>query len=69
MKIVVSKLLGDASVQIFNKQGELIHTEAFNGKFTGIDNAKYNRQIPVDPFEYGHSQALFDNKFEYKVVA
>lgn len=69
MKIVVSKLLGDASVQIFNKQGELIHTEGFSGKFTGIDNATYNRQIPVDPFEYGHSQSLFDNKFEYKVVA
>lgn len=69
MKIVVSKLLGDASVQIFNKQGELIHTEGFHGKFSGVDSSTYIRQIPVDQFEYGHSQALFDNKFEYKVTA
>lgn len=65
MKIVVSKLLGDACVHIYNKQGELIHKEGFFGK----TDTNYIREIPVDPFEYGHSTSLFDNKFEYKVLA
>lgn len=68
MKIQVTKLLGDASVSIFNKQGELIHTEAFSGKVSG-DFGSYERSIPVDFYEYGHSQSLQFGPFEYKVIA
>lgn len=68
MKIQVTKLMGDATVNIYNKQGELIHTEGFSGKFTG-DNGTYNRSIPVSEVEYGHSQSLHYGPFEYKVVA
>lgn len=67
MKIVVNKLQGDASVNVYNKQGELIHVEGFSGKFTGNNGALYNREIPVDPVEYGHTTSLFDGVFEYKV--
>lgn len=68
MKIRVSKLMGDATVTIYNKLGELIHTESFNGKWAG-DQGSYDRQIPVSEFEYGHSQSLQFGPFEYKVVA
>lgn len=64
MKILVSKLLGDATVSIYNKNGELIHTEGFFGK----TNSNYVRSIPVDAVEYGHSTCLFNKQFEYKVV-
>lgn len=65
MKILVSKLLGDATVSIYNKNGDIIHTEVFSGK----TNSSYIRSIPVDAVEYGHSTCLFDKDFEYKVVA
>lgn len=68
MKIQVSKLMGDATVNIYNKQGEMIHTEGFSGKFTG-DNGTYNRVIPVSEVEYGYSQCLHYGPFEYKVIA
>lgn len=68
MKIQVSKLLGDASVQIYNKSGELIHTESFSGKLSG-KYEPYVRPIPVDFCEYGHSTSLQFGPFEYKVVA
>jgi hypothetical protein len=64
MKILVSKLLGDATVNIYNKNGDLIHTEGFCGK----TNSNYVRSIPVDAVEYGYSTALFNKDFEYKVV-
>ncbi|MNC02963.1 hypothetical protein D3C75_503530 [compost metagenome] len=64
MKILVEKLLGDATVNIYNKRGELIHTESFYGKL----NSQYIRPIPVVEVEYGHSQALFSGVFDYKVV-
>lgn len=65
MRILVEKLLGDASVNIYNKRGELIHVEGFYGK----TDSSYIREIPVPEVEYGHSTALFDKEFEYKVVA
>lgn len=64
MRILVSKLLGDASVMIYNKQGDLIHTEGFHGK----TDSSYERTIPVSIVEFGSSRALFNNKFEYMVV-
>ena len=64
MKIMVSDLVGDATVLIYNKQGELILVEPFC--CSGGD--RYVREISVDPFEYGYSKALFSGKFEYKVV-
>lgn len=68
MKIQVTKLMGDASVSIFNKTGELIHTESFSGKLSG-DHGSYERSIPVSEVEYGHSQSLQFGPFEYKVIA
>lgn len=67
MKIVVESLLGDASVNIFNKQGELIHTEGFSGKLV---SSSYVRTIPVASVEYGSSKALLSGSstFKYKVV-
>lgn len=65
MKILVDRLVGDATVLIYNKQGELIHTEGFYGKTVSC----YVRDIPVAEVEYGHSHALFSGSFEYKVVA
>lgn len=66
MKIVVEKLMGDASVSIYNKQGDLIHTECFSGK----TNSSYVRSIPVDPFEFGSSKALVSasSNFKYRVT-
>lgn len=64
MKIVVEKLVGDASVMIYNKQGELIHSEGFYGK----TDTSYIRNIPVSEVEYGHSTGLFDGLFEYRVT-
>lgn len=67
MKIVIEKLLGDASVNIYNKQGELIHTEGFTGRVVG---SSFVRSIPVSPVEYGSSKALVSgsNVFKYKVI-
>lgn len=67
MRIIVSKLQGDATVNFYNKHGDLIHVEGFFGKFTGNDGSLYNREIPVDPMEYGHTTCLFNGAFEYKV--
>lgn len=68
MKIQVSKLYGDATVNIFNKSGELIHTEFFTGNLSG-EYSPYQRNIPVSEIEYGHSQSLQFGPFEYKVVS
>lgn len=67
MKIVVEKLLGDASVNIYNKQGELIHVEGFSGKVVSAD---FIRSIPVVPAEFGSSKALVSgsNVFKYRVT-
>lgn len=65
MKIMVEKLLGDASVSIYNKSGDLIHVEQFHGK----TDTSYIRSIPVVECEYGHSKALHSGSFEYKVIA
>lgn len=64
MKILVEKLIGDATVLIYNKQGDLIHTEGFTGK----TDSQYIRSIPVDTSEYGHTKSLYSGEFEYKVV-
>lgn len=65
MKILVDRMLGDATVLIYNKQGDLIHTEGFFGKtVTG-----YVRDIPVAEVEYGSSRVVFTGEFTYKVVA
>lgn len=63
MRILVERLTGDATVLIYNKQGELIHTEGFEGKC----GSSYIRSIPVAEVEYGHSKAVFSGYFEYKV--
>lgn len=65
MRILVSKLVGDATVLIYNKQGELIHSEAFFGKVL----SQYDRTIPVADVEFGCSKGVFSGEFEYKVVA
>lgn len=65
MKIVVEKLLGDATVSVYNKQGELIHVEGFYGK----TESQYIRQIPVDVVEYGYSRSLNTGEFSYTIVA
>jgi hypothetical protein len=61
---MVEKLMGDATVSIYNKRGELIHTEPFYGA-----DSCYIRSIPVAEVEYGYSQAVFSGVFDYKVVA
>jgi hypothetical protein len=66
MRILISKLLGDASVSIYNKQGDLIHVEGFDGK---VSSGTYERPIPVSEMEYGHSMAIHSGVFEYKVSA
>ena len=64
MKIVIEKMLGDASVMIYNKQGELIHTEGFYGK----TESQYIREIPVARVEFGSSKALHSGLFKYTIV-
>lgn len=64
MKIIVENMAGDATVNIYNKQGELIHTEPFYGK----TSSDYIRTIPVAEVEYGHSVAIVSGRFKYKVV-
>lgn len=68
MKIQVSKLFGDATVNIFNKTGELIHTEFFSGHLSGKYDP-YLRTIPVSEVEYGYSSSLQFGPFEYKVIS
>lgn len=63
MKIVVEKLLGDAMVNIYNKSGELIHVESFEGK----TNSEYIRKIPVSDLELGYSKAVFSGEFKYRI--
>ncbi|WCO82174.1 hypothetical protein vBPpSSYP_192 [Pseudomonas phage vB_PpS_SYP] len=65
MRIIVTQLIGDASVNIYNHSGELLHTEGFFGKLEG---GSFIRDIPVSALEYHHSKALFDKEFEYKVI-
>ena len=65
MKIAVERLHGDATISIYNKQGDLIHVESISGKTTSL----YMRSIPVDVVEYGHSVCVFSGEIEYKVVA
>lgn len=68
MKIQVDTLFGDATVNIFNKTGELIHTEFFTGHLSG-EYHPYQRSIPVSDVEYGHSSSLQFGPFVYKVIA
>lgn len=63
MKIIVENMAGDASVTFYNKQGEVIHVEAFYGK-TSTD---YIREVPVDPVEYGYTKAVYSGRFKYVV--
>lgn len=63
MKIIVSKMHGDAAVTFYNKQGDVIHVEAFYGKTT----SSYIRSVPVDALEYGYTKAVFSGDFEYSV--
>lgn len=63
MRIVVEKLLGDASVNIYNKSGELIHVEGFEGK----TDSEYIRKIPVSEVELGYSKAVFSGEFKYRI--
>ena len=64
MKIIVNEMLGDASVIFYNKLGDQIHVEGFYGK----TDSSYIRDLPIDPSEYGSHTALFNKKFDYKVV-
>jgi hypothetical protein len=64
MKIFVSKLLGDASVSIYNKFGELLHIENFKGKC----DSGYIRKIPVSEVEFDHSKAIWSGAFEYQIT-
>ena len=64
MKIIVSEMLGDATVLIYNRHGEVIHQEGFYGKTT----ESYIRQIPVDPVEYSHSKAVVSGHIKFNVV-
>lgn len=63
MRIYVEEMLGDASVTIYNKQGEVIHREEFFGKTIST----YVRSIPVAEVEYGHSVALATHPFRYTI--
>lgn len=65
MRILVDRMSGDATVLIYNKQGDLIHTEPFYAS----SFSSYIRQVPVVEVEYGHSTCLSSGVFEYKVVA
>lgn len=53
MKIIVEELRGDASVMLYNRNGELIHTEGFYGKTT----SQYIRNIDT-PGDYDHYRVL-----------
>lgn len=65
MKIFVNKLVGDAVVLFFNKQGDLIHNEEFYSK----EDSQYIRELPVSEVEYGSTKALYSGEFEYKVIS
>ncbi len=67
MKIEVTRLIGDAIVCIYNKEGALVHTEEFSGKYAMSDEPYY-RSIPVEAEEYSHATTLFSGEFEYRVV-
>lgn len=64
MKIMVERIVGDATVSFYNKQRELIHVEKFFGKTM----SSYIRVVPVDACEFGYAQALYSGVFDYKVV-
>lgn len=61
--IVVNEMRGDALVRVFNKKGDLVHTEPFYGKTT----TGYIRKIPVSVDDYGHSEAVHSGPFTYCV--
>lgn len=63
MRILVSRMTGDASVTFYNKHGDVIHVEPFYG----YTPSQYIREVPVDPVEYGYSQAVYSGIFEYEV--
>lgn len=67
MKVIVKSLKGDATVLLYNKKGELIHTEGFTGSVSGEN---FIRNVPVDKIEYGYSKSLYsgNGKFIYEVV-
>lgn len=64
MRIIISKLDGDATISIFNKQMKLIHTEGFTGKVT---SGEYEREIPVSIKEYLFSQVVVSGEIDYRV--
>lgn len=45
MKVIVTKLHGDASLTFHNKLGEIIHVEGFSGKKDS--DGGYIRKIPI----------------------
>lgn len=65
MRIIVYQLLGDASVNIYNKKGELIHTEGFSSK---VMSSSFIRKIPVVSVEYGSSKALLSGSSTFKYL-
>lgn len=69
MKVIVTKLYGDASLTFFNKSGEIIHQEAFSGKLSGRNGPSdgYIRPLTVSSCEFSHEVALFTDTFEYVI--
>jgi hypothetical protein len=70
MRVIVTKIYGDASLTFHNKQGDIIHVEGFSGYISGKhgpDNG-YIRKVPVAECEYSYTTALFDKDFEYLVT-
>jgi hypothetical protein len=63
MKILVEELRGDAAVMLYNKNGELIHTEGFYGKTT----SHYIRNIDT-PGDYDNYRVLTSGHAIIRVV-
>lgn len=65
MKIIVDKIVGDATVFFYNKSGEIFYSEGFYG-FSGDG---YIRKIPewVGPLT-NSIKALYNKEFTYRIV-
>ncbi len=65
MKIVVSKIVGDATVFFYDENDNIIHSEPFFGKYLGDG---YIRQVPVEKSCIHRVISVNSGLFEYNLV-
>lgn len=63
MKLIVTKIVGDALVLFFDKDGHIVHQEPFYGKF--LSDGGYIRELPIGIEDYFEMKSVHSGLFEF----